>query len=257
MDAASQPTRCAVGAAQCIPSGTRQATSRRPSAWRGLCHPQWHIDQREALTATNDIDRVGTRWCISGSPLAFTCPPTFGEPAVPRCAAGAAHPVDINACSTARATQSHVHQASQLLPPPCSLQLFFQVIMNDNSPPASELSVSDDYSHYSNEYGTEASARSTLADLLERFTIEAQPECTLKLRSKCVAALGWSNSAGRQCWGAADTGSGGSAAAACLPEPPVLPRLPACVWCAGWGLWSWVLTSPASPLPTATWGRSW
>ena len=49
------------------------------------------------------------------------------------------------------------------------LQLAFQVIMNDNSPPASELSVSDDYSHYSNEYGTEASARSTLADLLERF----------------------------------------------------------------------------------------
>jgi hypothetical protein len=78
------------------------------------------------------------------------------------------------------------------------LQLSFQVIMNDNSPPPSELSVSDDYSHYSNDYGTEASARSTLADLLERFTIEAQPECTLKLRSKCVAAWRGSDSAGRQ-----------------------------------------------------------
>ena len=80
--------------------------------------------------------------------------------------------------------------------------------MSDNSPPASELSGSDDYSHYSNEYGTEASARDTLADLLERFTIEAHPECTLKLRSKCVACLTRVGQCGATVPDAADTGSG-------------------------------------------------
>lgn len=37
----------------------------------------------------------------------------------------------------------------------------------------------DEYSHFSDySHGS----RSTLADLLERFTVDAQPDCTLKLR---------------------------------------------------------------------------
>lgn len=40
----------------------------------------------------------------------------------------------------------------------------------------------DDYSHFS-EFSDEGRSVSTLADLLERFTIGAQPDCTLKLRS--------------------------------------------------------------------------
>ena len=39
----------------------------------------------------------------------------------------------------------------------------------------------DDLSHYS--YSEEGSVTSTLADLLQRFTIDAQPDCTLKLRT--------------------------------------------------------------------------
>lgn len=34
------------------------------------------------------------------------------------------------------------------------------------------------------DYGSEVSERSTLAEILERFTIEHQPECTFKLRFK-------------------------------------------------------------------------
>jgi hypothetical protein len=34
------------------------------------------------------------------------------------------------------------------------------------------------------DYGSEVSDRSTLAEILERFTIEHQPECTFKLRFK-------------------------------------------------------------------------
>ena len=41
--------------------------------------------------------------------------------------------------------------------------------------------LSEDYSHYSGY--SHGSIPSTLADLLERFTVEAQPDCTLKLRS--------------------------------------------------------------------------
>lgn len=41
--------------------------------------------------------------------------------------------------------------------------------------------LSEDYSHYSGY--SHGSVPSTLADLLERFTVEAQPDCTLKLRS--------------------------------------------------------------------------
>lgn len=44
--------------------------------------------------------------------------------------------------------------------------------------------LSEDYSHYSGY--SHGSVPSTLADLLERFTVEAQPDCTLKLRSACV-----------------------------------------------------------------------
>lgn len=46
--------------------------------------------------------------------------------------------------------------------------------------------LSEDYSHYSGY--SHGSVPSTLADLLERFTVEAQPDCTLKLRSACVRA---------------------------------------------------------------------
>ena len=50
----------------------------------------------------------------------------------------------------------------------------------EGSPSGSWVSE-DDLSHYS--YSDEGSTLSTLADLLERFTIDAQPDCTLKLRS--------------------------------------------------------------------------
>ena len=47
---------------------------------------------------------------------------------------------------------------------------------------APESSIGEDESQYS-EYSSTVSSRSTLADLLSRFTVDVQPECTLKLRS--------------------------------------------------------------------------
>lgn len=44
--------------------------------------------------------------------------------------------------------------------------------------------LSEDYSHYSDWEGSDVSEKSTLAELLERFTIDAKPECTLKLRGR-------------------------------------------------------------------------
>ncbi|KAL4422544.1 hypothetical protein ABPG75_008741 [Micractinium tetrahymenae] len=44
--------------------------------------------------------------------------------------------------------------------------------------------VSEDYSHYSDWEGSDVSVQSTLAELLERFTIDAKPECTIKLRGR-------------------------------------------------------------------------
>lgn len=42
--------------------------------------------------------------------------------------------------------------------------------------------LSGDYAHYS-DY-SDVSEKSTLAELLERFTIDAKPECTIKLRGR-------------------------------------------------------------------------
>lgn len=51
------------------------------------------------------------------------------------------------------------------------------------TPPSGSEYSEADYSHYS-DYGSDVSEKSTLAELLERFTIDAKPECTFKLRSK-------------------------------------------------------------------------
>lgn len=50
--------------------------------------------------------------------------------------------------------------------------------------PSESGTLSEDYSHYSGY--SHGSIPSTLADLLERFTVDAQPDCTLKLRSRRV-----------------------------------------------------------------------
>lgn len=44
--------------------------------------------------------------------------------------------------------------------------------------------LSGDYAHYSDFEDSDVSEKSTLAELLERFTIDAKPECTIKLRGR-------------------------------------------------------------------------
>lgn len=67
------------------------------------------------------------------------------------------------------------------------------------------------------EYGSELSRQSTLAELLERFTVDAQPDCTLKLRRTCV---------GSECPSLGPTLAPAPSAAAwtCLPWLPLPPQ---------------------------------
>ncbi len=118
--------------------------------------------------------------------------------------------------------------------------------------------LSEDYSHYSGY--SHGSIPSTLADLLERFTVEAQPDCTLKLRSACVwgGAAGIGTAAGL--WDDRSTPMG--APAACRRLPPPLSRRqqpqPRCLSCpAVRARWCWVLTSHVSWPPRPTPQRLW
>lgn len=119
--------------------------------------------------------------------------------------------------------------------------------------------LSEDYSHYSGY--SHGSVPSTLADLLERFTVEAQPDCTLKLRSACVRGPAAGIQALTGLWDDRSRPMGARctmlpAAAAAAPPPPTTP--------AAWpimlavrGRWCWVPTSHASWPPRPTLRHWW